>query len=101
MKKMPSTIRSVQIEQLDWQRDSECQWYDPALFDAFSRASKKAWHRVFRAAQICDRCSVRTECMEFGMDEQMTGVWGGFYMVEGQVTMPRAEDLETEDEAAA
>lgn len=60
-----------------WQRDAACRHSNPDLFfplgpSALGRV--EAW----AAKQICNRCPVRTDCLDWSIDtRQRTGVWGG------------------------
>lgn len=38
-------------------------------------AGEKA--RVFKAKQMCARCVVRAECLDFAIDNDCVGIWGG------------------------
>ncbi|HEX9888050.1 MAG TPA: WhiB family transcriptional regulator [Nitriliruptorales bacterium] len=56
----------------DWQSKARCRGLEPDQF--FVRGSGQA-----RAAlRICERCTVRTECLQYAIDNHVDfGVWGG------------------------
>lgn len=56
----------------DWQAQARCQGLDPDQF--FVRGASQAR----RAIRICDRCTVRTDCLQYALDNRVDfGVWGG------------------------
>lgn len=38
-----------------------------------------------RAEAVCAVCPIRDACLDFGVDNRMTGVWGGVSLVRGKV----------------
>lgn len=38
---------------------------------------------------ICSQCPVRETCLEYGIDNDMTGVWGGRYLMLGKYSRSR------------
>lgn len=56
----------------DWLAQARCQDRDAEIF--FVRGAAKAR----RAQNICGSCTVRQECLEYAMSEEIEfGVWGG------------------------
>ena len=57
---------------LEWQVDALCAQVDPEMFYPEKGGSTRD------AKSICDRCTVRAECLEYalGHDERF-GIWGG------------------------
>lgn len=37
-----------------------------------------------RAKRVCGMCPIRDTCLVFGVDNKMTGVWGGVDLVRGK-----------------
>jgi hypothetical protein len=69
---------------LDWQQQAACRHANPALFDGFQAGpSERDWRRIGQAQKICRECSVRTECLEFGIQQVSSGVFGGKYLSQG------------------
>lgn len=38
-----------------------------------------------RAKSVCAVCPIRSDCLEFGIANKMTGVWGGADMARGKI----------------
>lgn len=75
---------------LDWQDRAVCRGKDPALFEELpKRTTRNDWDRVLLGIAVCSPCPVRGECLRFGVENRETGVWGGRYMVEGDVRQTR------------
>jgi WhiB family redox-sensing transcriptional regulator len=56
----------------EWSSQSACQYTDPEVF--FPEKGKNA----NQAKQICRRCPVKGECLEFAVQTcQEHGIWGG------------------------
>lgn len=61
---------------LDWQEDAACRGTaidDPTKF--FPEKTMYARGRELR--EICGRCSVKSECLEWALDHEHYGMWGG------------------------
>lgn len=43
----------------------------------------------FAVDELCANCDVRRECGEYGAFLKADGVWGGFYLINGQVDEKR------------
>ena len=57
----------------DWWQDAECLHYS-GLVDFFPARGESARD----AKQVCARCAVREECLEYALQwEPLCGVWGG------------------------
>jgi WhiB family transcriptional regulator, redox-sensing transcriptional regulator len=63
-----------------WHEDAACRDADPDLF--FPRgATGSAQRQIEQATRICRTCLVRTECLAWALDHEVTdGVWGGTTM---------------------
>lgn len=35
--------------------------------------------------ELCASCPVRQNCLEYGITNRLSGVWGGEYLVDGQI----------------
>lgn len=59
----------------DWKADALCKEYkDVAFFP------KRGYNQVQsqKAKEICSRCSVREECLQYALDNRFPfGIWGG------------------------
>ena len=78
---------------MDWQGYGKCVGKDPALFDELPcRPTLDDWKRVEHAQdEFCARCSVRSECLVFAMENRESGVRGGHYVTDGRVCRPPSE----------
>ena len=55
-----------------WEDDALCAQTDPEAFHPRPGGTSRP------AKKVCDRCSVRPECLEYAIStEQRFGVWGG------------------------
>lgn len=54
-----------------WMLDGECVHYPTELF------FPEPGHRSVRALVVCASCSVKAECLAFGLAHSEHGVWGG------------------------
>jgi WhiB family transcriptional regulator, redox-sensing transcriptional regulator len=60
-----------------WAARAGCVGEDPDLFFP-AGTSPAALDQTERAKDVCSRCDVRTECLEWSLDTyQDAGVWGG------------------------
>jgi WhiB family redox-sensing transcriptional regulator len=60
-----------------WRLEAGCRWVDPDLFFPIS-VSGRGGEEADRAREVCARCPVRSECLDFALrTRQMHGVWGG------------------------
>lgn len=68
---------SMTYVEADWRSRSACLNADPELFFPLSSMGPSL-EQLAQAKQICRRCPVRAECLEFALSTQQThGVWGG------------------------
>lgn len=83
----------IDIETASWNSLSACRTIDLELItaenDIFYDAYEKTAEQAIVTDEICMRCPVTKECFEFGQDNELTGVFGGFYMERGQVKKER------------
>src|SRR5690348_2547490 len=57
---------------MSWEDQARCLHYDPELF--FTPRGKAER----RAEQVCSRCPVRLQCLDYALDTRVEfGVWGG------------------------
>ncbi len=67
---LPPALRRL-FQRAEWMADAECRGVDPALFFLLPGAP----YDVARA--VCVRCPVRTECLEYALDNgERFGMWG-------------------------
>lgn len=65
----------IEINPSSWRTDAACRDADPDLF--FPERGGFAYNTAIgEARKFCDRCPVRTECLDFGRGESY-GIWGG------------------------
>ena len=61
----------------DWRAHAACRHEDPELFFPPGRG-EAAVDQIAAAKDVCARCPVRRECLEFAMvHRQRDGIWGG------------------------
>jgi len=74
----------------DWRHDAACRTEDPELFFPVG-TSGPAVRQTARAKAVCQRCTVRSECLAWALASgQSTGVWGGLSEDERRpLTTPR------------
>lgn len=60
-------------ENLDWLDQAECLGLNPDIFFA-DKGDTKA---IRVAKSICNGCVVRSECLEFALENNQSGVMGG------------------------
>jgi WhiB family redox-sensing transcriptional regulator len=62
---------------MDWRDRAACIGEDPELFFPVGTTGQ-ALEQVERAKQVCRRCEVIDECLEWALEtNQDAGVWGG------------------------
>ena len=65
------------IDATDWRAASACLSTDPELFFPMPQGAL-AERQTSAALQVCARCPVRQQCLEFAMRTAETnGIWGG------------------------
>jgi hypothetical protein len=83
----------IDFDTLNWTDLGTCSTIDllfitddgDIFFDLYEKNSNQA-----RATdEMCLRCPVTSECFNYGQDNELTGVWGGFYLVRGEVDAAR------------
>lgn len=78
----------VDPENLRWQDLSVCKGFDTNLFFEKYESDNVVAKEI---DNICMGCPVTKDCYEFGVDQKLTGVFGGFYLNNGQVDKKRNE----------
>jgi WhiB family redox-sensing transcriptional regulator len=62
---------------IDWRHRAKCRNEDPELFFPVG-TSGPAMLQIAKAKAVCQRCPVRTECLNWALASgQDAGVWGG------------------------
>ncbi|UOQ56460.1 WhiB family transcriptional regulator [Leucobacter allii] len=65
-------VRSDDDEALGWQTDALCAQTDPEAFFPEKGGSTR------EAKRICESCEVRSECLEYALEnDERFGIWGG------------------------
>lgn len=57
-----------------WRNQAACRGTDPELFLPAGRA---AVERAHEAKAVCQSCGVRAACLQFGLETNQAGIWGG------------------------
>ncbi|MCT2583434.1 WhiB family transcriptional regulator [Actinophytocola sp. S1-96] len=61
----------------DWRQDAACRDDDPELFFPISEVGPGA-RQTAQAKAVCARCPVRTQCLEYALDNGLShGIFGG------------------------
>lgn len=75
-----------------------CTTADPELFFPISSVGVTA-RQARKAQQVCGRCQVRQECLDFAVRAgEMNGIWGGI-LPEDRIRMRREETARRRAEA--
>jgi WhiB family redox-sensing transcriptional regulator len=65
-------VRPEDTDDLDWQDRALCAQTDPEAFFPEKGGSTR------EAKRVCRSCDVRTECLEFALEnDERFGIWGG------------------------
>lgn len=65
-------VRQQEEETLAWQADALCAQTDPESFFPEKGGSTR------EAKRICDSCEVRSECLDYALqNDERFGIWGG------------------------
>ena len=68
---MPGTV-GEEDHALSWQSDALCAQTDPEAFFPEKGGSTR------EAKRICESCEVRSECLEYALEnDERFGIWGG------------------------
>lgn len=69
---VPGVRRDEDDDALAWQADALCAQTDPEAFFPEKGGSTRD------AKRICDGCEVRSECLEYALEnDERFGIWGG------------------------
>ncbi|MGH3165292.1 MAG: WhiB family transcriptional regulator, partial [Trebonia sp.] len=61
----------------EWRAEGACLKADPDLFFPIAAAHVAA-RQIAKAQEICARCGVRQQCLDFAMQTgEANGIWGG------------------------
>jgi WhiB family redox-sensing transcriptional regulator len=61
----------------DWWAGAACRFADPDLFFPVSSSGLSRF-QVAEAKELCARCQVRPECLQYALQaREVHGVWGG------------------------
>lgn len=74
------------IEQEKWKLEGSCVNDPLELYFELYEDYPEAAHKV---DSICADCPVRQLCADYGIENDMTGVWGGKYLVLGKYSRSR------------
>ena len=79
--------RGSLVRALGWHERARCRQPDasPALFDELgTKPGHDAWLRLAEAKVFCRECPVISECLDWGMDEGSSGIYGGVMLQGGE-----------------
>src|ERR1700750_410606 len=83
------TVRPDDAEELGWQDRALCAQTDPEAFFPEKGGSTR------EAKKVCRSCEVRSECLEFALEnDERFGIWGG--MSERERRRLKREGIEAE-----
>lgn len=69
---VPGVRQPAEDEALSWQTDALCAQTDPEAFFPEKGGSTR------EAKRICEGCEVRSECLEYALEnDERFGIWGG------------------------
>ena len=57
----------------DWWQSANCLGVDTELF--FTEEGSRSYPHIVK--RLCQRCGVRKQCLQFAVDNDMVGYWGG------------------------
>lgn len=96
----------IDVDTLDWTDLASCNSIDREFItdtaDIFFDLYEKDSNQAKATDEICLRCPVTSECFNYGQDNELTGVWGGFYLTRGDVDKSRNKhkDVDTTSKLA-
>ena len=68
------TMMTDQASSEDWRNRARCLDRDPEMFFP----QERDYSIAYRAAKlVCKSCPVVTQCLQFAIDNQCEGIWGG------------------------
>ena len=71
---------SLLNKHFDWMDEAECVGMTDVFFIENRGYAKD---KINQAKAICNKCNVRTKCLEFALDNRMEyGIWGGKTAIE-------------------
>lgn len=74
---MTTQTSVMSYQQHGWEARGACRGSDPDLFFPVA-ARGPALRQLAKAKQVCERCPVRVQCLEYALQSgQSFGVWGG------------------------
>jgi WhiB family transcriptional regulator, redox-sensing transcriptional regulator len=80
----------------DWRHRSVCRNQDPELFFPIG-STGPALLQIEQAKNVCRRCPVATDCLQWALDtNQEAGVWGGYSEKERRAIKRRGGRLPAE-----
>ncbi len=88
-REMQQTLQNlgINVDTLDWTDLASCRSTAPDLLtgeaDIFFDKYEKDPNQARATDETCLRCPVTKECFEYGQDNDLDGVWGGFYLRKG------------------
>lgn len=90
----------IDVDTLDWTDLGTCSSIDLEFVtgdgDIFFDLYEKNPNQAKVTDQICLRCPVTQECFNYGQDNELTGVWGGFYLTRGEPDSARNKHKDEE-----
>lgn len=84
----PSLAEQIGIDPRDfeWTQLAGCKGYPSNIF---FEDYEDGGHVAVAVDELCVACPVAQECFELGVKTKSTGVFGGFYLSNGNVSKPK------------
>jgi WhiB family redox-sensing transcriptional regulator len=71
------SANGTRLRRRAWLAHGACRDEDPELFFPLTSAGPSA-RQILAAKAVCARCTVRSECLHYALDDTYSyGVWGG------------------------
>lgn len=61
---------------MDWRHNATCLDEDPELFFPIGNGGPAQLQSV-EAKAVCQKCPVRTDCLDWALQRSVVGIWGG------------------------
>lgn len=65
-------------DNVDWMKNAACKAEDTEHFYPDYHSSRIEFKaHVAAAKQLCSECTVRTQCLNYALEYEIIGIWGG------------------------
>ncbi len=83
----------IDLSNFQWPQLASCKGLDTNLFFEIYESDPIVAGEIDR---MCLKCPVLNECYEYGVSNKLFGVFGGFYLSNGQIDRKRNEHKDKE-----